>query len=88
LPASHTSSLDWIVDYVTTQDRAIRSVPAAEFATAIEVVKTTMAGEAHGDPTGDWTRGCIAAAWRCRRRSRIARSARPRDRHQTEAGDG
>ena len=39
MPASHTSTLDWIVDSVTAQDRAIRSVPAAEFATAIEVVK-------------------------------------------------
>ena len=39
MPASHTSTLDWIADSVTAQDRAIRSVPAAEIAAAIEVVK-------------------------------------------------
>jgi len=39
LPAATPKTLDWIADYVTAQDRAIRSVPAAEIAAAIEVVK-------------------------------------------------
>ena len=39
LPAAASKTLDWIADYVTAQDRAIRSVPPAEIAAAIEVVK-------------------------------------------------
>jgi len=38
-PAATSKTLDWIADYVAAQDRAIRSVPAAEIAAAIEVVK-------------------------------------------------
>ena len=38
-PAATSKTLDWIADYVTAQDRAIRSVSAAEIAAAIEVVK-------------------------------------------------
>ena len=33
------STTDWIADYVAAQDRAIRSVPAAEIARVIEVVR-------------------------------------------------
>ena len=55
MPASHTSTLDWIADSVTAQDRAIRSVPAAEFATAIEVVKKAGREGYSAIPIGDWT---------------------------------
>lgn len=39
MTASPKTTLDWIADYVAAQDRAIRSVPAAEIAAVIEVVK-------------------------------------------------
>ena len=38
MPAPQTTT-DWIADYVAAQDRAIRSVPAAEIARVIEVVR-------------------------------------------------
>jgi hypothetical protein len=53
MPASHTSTLDWIVDYATAQDRAIRSVLAAEFAAAIEVVKQAGREGLSAIPIGD-----------------------------------
>jgi D-sedoheptulose 7-phosphate isomerase len=37
--AAPQTTVDWINDYVAAQDRAIRSVPAAEIAAVIEVVK-------------------------------------------------
>ena len=39
MTAAAKNTVDWIADYVAAQDRAIRSVPAAEIAAVIEVVK-------------------------------------------------
>lgn len=39
MTAAAKNTVDWIADYVAEQDRAIRSVPAAEIAAVIEVVK-------------------------------------------------
>ena len=45
--AAPQTTVDWINDYVAAQDRAIRSVPAAEIAAVIEVVKQAEIGRAH-----------------------------------------
>ena len=39
MTAAAKPTVDWIADYVAAQDRAIRSVPAAEIAAVIEVVR-------------------------------------------------